>query len=105
MDNLARLRIRLTKNGVTPDDAILTDCLESAKAAILNRRFPYGNIPDELEPRYADLQYRCALSIYLKSGADFETAHTENGISRSWSSEGIPEELLSEVTPYCGVSR
>lgn len=95
MDNLARLKLRTGE----PDEVILEDCLESAKAAILARRYPYGEWPDELESRYLDLQFRVALAIYLKRGGDFETSHSENNVSRSWASEGIPQELLLEVTP------
>lgn len=100
MDNLARLKLRTGE----ADEAILEDCLESAKAAILARRYPYGEWPDELESRYLDLQFRCALAIYLKRGGDFETSHTENNVSRAWSSEGIPQELLFEVTPLAKVT-
>lgn len=45
MDNLARLKLRTNE----PDDAILEDCLESAKAAIMARRYPFQEWPDELE--------------------------------------------------------
>lgn len=100
MDNLERLKLRTGE----PDEAILKDCLESAKAAILARRYPYGEWPDELESRYLDLQFRCALAIYNKQGGEFETAHTENGVSRSFGSEGIPQELLMEVTPMAKVT-
>ena len=54
MDNLARLKLRTGE----ADEAILEDCLESAKAAILARRYPYGEWPDELESRYLDLKLR-----------------------------------------------
>lgn len=100
MDNLERLKLRTGE----PDEAILEDCLESAKSAILARRYPYGEWPDELESRYLDLQFRCALAIYNKQGGEFETAHTENGVSRSFGSEGIPQELLMEVTPMAKVT-
>ena len=100
MDNLARLKLRTGE----VDEAILEDCLESAKAAIMSRRFPYQEWPDELESRYLDLQFRCALAIYNKQGGEFETAHSENGVSRSFGSEGIPQELLLEVTPMAKVT-
>lgn len=100
MDNLARLKLRTGE----ADEAILEDCLESAKAAILARRYPYGEWPDELESRYLDLQFRVALAIYNKQGGEFETTHTENGVSRSYGSEGIPQELLLEVTPMAKVT-
>ena len=100
MDNLARLKLRTGE----PDEAILEDCLASAKSAILARRYPYGEWPDELESRYLDLQFRCALAIFNKQGGEFETAHSENGVSRSFGSEGIPQELLMEVTPMAKVT-
>lgn len=100
MDNLDRLKLRTGE----PNEAILIDCLESAKSAIMARRYPYQEWPDELESRYLDLQFRCALAIYNKQGGEFETAHTENGVSRSFGSEGIPQELLMEVTPMAKVT-
>jgi hypothetical protein len=98
MDNLERLKLRTQET----DEAVLYDCLESAKAAILSRRFPFGNYPDELEPRYTDLQYRIALEIYNKAGAEGETAHSENGISRSYAGGWVSDQLLREVIPKVG---
>lgn len=99
MDNLARLKLRTGE----PDEAILEDCLESAKAAIMSRRYPYQEWPDELESRYLDLQFRCAMDLYNKIGAENEIAHSENGISRSYESSWISESLLQEVTPVAKV--
>lgn len=99
MDALERLKNRTQE----PDEAVLTDCLESAKAAIMARRFPYQEWPDELEKQYLDLQYRIALDLYNKAGAEGELAHSENGISRSYESSWISEQLLSEVVPMVGV--
>ena len=98
MDALERLKLRTEE----PDEFLLFDCLESAKAAILARRYPYGEYPTELPARYADLQYRVALDLYNKIGAEGQTAHSENGISRSWGSEWVSDELLREVVPLVG---
>ena len=95
---------RLQRRTGEADTALLMDCAETAKAAILSRRYPFGNYPDEIEPRYADLQYRCALDLYNKIGAEGQLAHNENGINRSYESSWISEQLLSEVTPFCGVT-
>lgn len=100
MDILDRLQAR---TGET-DTALLVDCAETAKAAILSRRYPYGNYPSALEARYADLQYRIALDLYNKIGAEGQVAHSENGINRSYESSWISEQLLSEVVPICGVT-
>lgn len=103
MEMIDRLRERLTDNGVVPSDAILTDCIESAKHAILSRRFPCGDYPDDVEPRYEDLQYRLAIEIYNRMGAEGELSHSENGISRSYDGSWASSQLLNEVTPYAGV--
>lgn len=128
MTNLERMRLRTDE----PNDAVLLDCLESAKSAILARRYPYGNWPtrnvdvfvppvtDEegnivspgytenveetvLEPKYSDLQYRCAIDLYNRTGAEGQVSHSENGISRGWGAEWISQELLNEVVPMCGL--
>lgn len=98
MDNLARLKLRTNE----PDEAILEDCLESAKAAIMARRYPFQEWPEELEDRYLDLQFRMAMDIYAKIGAEGQTSHSENGINRAWESSWISEQLLSEVIPLAG---
>jgi hypothetical protein len=100
MTQLERLKIRITEN-VT--DAELEDILESAKAVILSRRFPFGEQPADIEDRYKDLQIRIAVEMYNKQGAEGETSHSENGISRSYSSASVSEELLREITPKAGV--
>lgn len=99
MDNLARLKLRTNE----PDDAILEDCLESAKAAIMARRYPFQEWPEELESRYLDLQFRCAMDIYAKIGAEGELSHSENGVNRGYESSWISESLLQEVTPVAKV--
>ena len=100
MTQLDRLKIRITEN-VT--DAELEDILESAKAKILSRRFPFGEQPTEIEEKYKDLQIRIAVEMFNKRGAEGETAHSENGVSRSYASADVSEELLREITPKAGV--
>lgn len=94
---------RLRKATNEADEAVLEDYLEQAKCAIMARRYPFEEWPEELENRYLDLQYRCALALYQKRGGQFEISHSENGTSRAWASEDIPESLLNEVTPFVGV--
>ncbi len=103
MEMIDRLRARLTDNGVAPSDAVLTDCIESAKHAILSRRFPYGEYPNEIEDRYVDLQYRLAIELYTRRGAEGELSHSENGISRTWDGSWASSQLLNEVVPFAGV--
>lgn len=97
MTTIDRLKIRVSES----DENLLEELLESAKQAILNRLYPYSG-ETELPYRYVDLQLRIAEAMYNKIGADYEVSHTENGVSRVWGSEGIPAELLREITPMCG---
>lgn len=94
---------KLRKRTGEEDEELLAVLLDDAKNAILSRRFPYGDRPDEVEPRYEDLQYRIALDLYNKQGAEGELIHKENGIDRTYESSWISEQLLSEVTPLAGV--
>lgn len=100
MTQLERLKIRITEN-VTDEE--LEDILESAQAVIQLKRFPFGDVPEYLEERYKDLQIRIAVEMFAKRGAEGETAHSENGVSRSYSSASVSEELLREITPKAGV--
>ena len=100
MTQLERLKIRITEK---VNDNELEDILESAKAVILSRRFPFGEQPTEIEDKYKDLQIRIAVEMFNKRGAEGETAHSENGVSRSYASASVSEELLREITPKVGV--
>ena len=100
MDQLERLKIRITEN---TNDNELVDILESAKAVILSRRFPFGEWPAEIEDKYKDLQIRIAVEMFNKRGAEGETGHSENGVSRSYASASVSEDLLREITPKAGV--
>ena len=73
MTQLERLKIRITEK---VDDVVLEDILESAKAVILSRRFPFGEQPTEIEDKYKDLQIRIAVEMFNKRGAEGVTAHS-----------------------------
>jgi len=112
MTIIQRLQLR---TGET-DTELLADLVESAKEAILSRRFPFGEYPTRtvevdgqeieetyVESRYQDLQFRIALDLYNKIGAEGQLRHDENGIDRTYESSWISAQLLNEVTPYLGV--
>ena len=101
MTNLERLQLRTNE----PNEAILEDCLESAKNAILARRFPFQEWPRFLPDQFLDLQVRIAMDLYNKIGAEGQMSHSENGISRTYESSWISEQLLQEVTPLVGVPK
>lgn len=76
--------------------------LDSAAQAILNRVFPFGNV-NELPERYQYAQIRICVYNINKRGAEGETAHIEVGTERDFASADIPDDLLSELVPMCGV--
>lgn len=104
MNVLDRLRLKTGES----DEEMLYDLLETAKYAILARRFPFADYPTDnggnviLEARYQDLQYRIALDLYNKMGAEGQLSHSENGVSRAYESSWISAQLLEEVTPFVG---
>ena len=100
MTQLERLKLRITEK-VNDDE--LEDILESAKAVILSRRFPFSEWPDEIEDRYKDLQIRIAVEMFNKQGAEGEILHSENGVSRTYASASVSEDFLKEITPKAGV--
>lgn len=59
--------------------------------------------PTEDKPydeKYEDLIIPLSLSAFTKIGADGETVHSENGITRHYTSGGdYPIELLKEIVP------
>ena len=84
-------------------DDILISYLKIAGDKIINRAYPYDETVTEVPRRYGVLQCDIAKYLLNKRGADGETAHSENGISRTYASADIPESLLSEVIPHVGV--
>ncbi len=82
-------------------DALVAVYLNDAKAAILRRRYPFGNPyrETEVEPRYEMLQVKLAVRYFLRRGAEGESHHNENGIDRIYGSVN-DEDLLMEITPF-----
>ena len=74
--------------------------LQQAKQLILNKRFPFGEQPKEIENKYEQLQIELAITLFNERGAEGQSSHNENGVSRSWRSK---DEILAEVVPYASV--
>lgn len=100
MTQLERLKIRIPEE---PDDAVLEEMLESAKNVILCLRFPFGDWPEDVEPRYMQTQIDMAEDMYNRIGASGQEGHSENGVSRTWGAEWVSDELKRRVVPMCGV--
>jgi hypothetical protein len=104
VEKLSMLRVMVGQpnEGEWSDD-VLISYLAIAGRKIINRAYPYDDTVEEVPRRYGYLQ--CDIAAYLlnKRGAEGQTAHSENGISRSYESADVPESMLSEVVPHVGV--
>lgn len=99
MTQIEKLKIRIPEES---NEEVLGDLLDSSAMRILAKRYPLSDYPvDEqceyvLEDRYSDLQLRLSVEMYNIRGAEGETAHSENGTSRSYADYN---NLLNEVVP------
>lgn len=84
-------------------DDVLISYLTIAGRKIINRAYPYDEEVTEVPRRYGYLQCEIACYLLNKRGAEGQTAHSENGVSRSYESADVPESLLGEVIPHVGV--
>ena len=99
-EKLTRLKAMV---GSADSDDVLLAYLDIAGGKILNRAYPYGTDETEVPTRYDFLQCEIAAYLLNKRGAEGQTGHSENGISRSYESADVPESLLGAVTPCVGV--
>ena len=83
------------------DTELLSVYLDMAADKILNRRYPFGAPEGAIvESRWLNIQLEIAVYLFNKRGAEGESLHSENGISRSYGGEtDVPASLLMRVTP------
>ena len=104
VEKLSMLRVMVGQpNEGDWSDDVLISYLTIAAQKILNRAYPYDDTMTEVPRRYGYLQ--CDIANYLlnKRGAEGQTAHSENGINRSYESADVPESMLSEIVPHVEV--
>lgn len=84
-------------------EELIMQYLDAAQSIILAHRFPFGTDSTEVEPQYKGLQLRIAIDLYNKRGAEGEKAHSENGVSRTYESSWVSQQLLDEIVPKAEV--
>lgn len=86
------------------DDDVISAFLSMAADAICNYVDPFETTDkNAVLSKYGSVQAKAAAYYMNKRGADGQTGHTENGISRSYESGDLPPSLLREITPKVGV--
>lgn len=100
-EKIARLTALISPD--TASDDLLEYLLEQAEGIVLNKRYPFG-VPEgtTVPPMYEHIQLRVAVELFTKMGAEGQTAHSENGVSRSYEAADVSPSLLKQIVPVCG---
>ena len=104
VEKLTLLRVMVGQPNVGEwADDVLISYLAIAGDKIIHRAYPYDDTVTEVPRRYCYLQCEIAAYLLNKRGAEGETAHSENGVSRTYESADVPESMLSDIVPKVGV--
>jgi len=87
--------------GGSDTDEVLSAYLNGGK--IIAKAYPYKSEVTEVPAQYHYLQVEIAAYMLNKRGAEGQTSHTENGITRQYENADVPASMLKAITPYCGV--
>lgn len=100
---LCRAMVGTTAGAESWSDDVLQSYLEIAGQKIIDRAYPYDDTVLEVPRRYGYLQ--CEIAVYLlnKRGAEGQIAHNENGVNRTYENADVPESMLRDVIPHCGL--
>lgn len=88
--------------GVT-DETMLSTYLGIAGNKICRKAYPFDAAITTVPEQYDYLHVEIAAYLLNKRGAEGETAHAENGISRSYEDGDIPPSLMRQIVPFAGV--
>jgi hypothetical protein len=94
--------LKLLTGATDSEDGLLLALLSLAEGKILERLYPYDHSKETLPIRYVGKQIEIAVYLYNKQGAEGQTVHSENGISRTYESADVPESMLRGIAPFVG---
>ena len=103
---LDRLKLRVGSD----NDTLLEDIVQSATVSYCSLKYPYGGFPVdangevELDFIAEDWVLRAAIEIFAKLGAEGQTVHNENGVSRAYETAALSNTLKNEIRPIVGVA-
>ena len=87
------------------DADTLSAYLELARLEVLNRLYPFQKNHEgaQIPSRYDAVQIRIAAYHLNKRGAEGESQHTENGITRIYEAGDTPPSLYREIVPFASL--
>ena len=81
------------------DEATVLAYLNTAGSKICRKAYPFAETGMNVPPKYEYTQVEIAVYLLNKRGAEGETSHSENGISRTYENADIPASLMREIVP------
>lgn len=101
------LRVLIGDSKRSEEFETLSVYLEMAGAKILERLYPYRENWDDLEvpDKYSMLQLKIANYMLNKRGAEGQIQHIENGVHRNYGDADVPDNMLSDLTPFAQAIR
>nr|DAP58897.1 MAG TPA: tail connector protein [Caudoviricetes sp.] len=84
-------------------DGVVSAYLKIAGNKICRKAFPFDPAVTEVPEQYSLLQVEIAVYLLNKRGAEGQTSHSENGISRSYEDGDVPPTMLRQIVPMAGV--
>lgn len=88
----------------TAQDALLYTYLLAAEREILGWRYSYSSdAPDTIPDEYEPTLLFSVVAGFTISGAEGQTAHTENGIARTFKYDNMIAFIRAHVIPLVGV--
>lgn len=100
-EKIKRLAVLISPDSA--DSTMLALLVEQAEGIVLNRRYPFGVPEGAVVPsKYEHIQLQIAVELFSKTGAEGQTAHSENGINRTYEAADVSPSLLRRIVPLCG---
>lgn len=81
------------------EEAVLSTYLTLAEGVVLRKAFPFGDGTETMPEKYGRTQVEIAAYMLNKRGAEGESAHSENGVTRYYEDGDIPPTLLRRILP------
>lgn len=103
MTDVEKLTALRAMVGGSDTDEVLSTYLLLAGRKVIARAFPYNDDVTEVPVKYETIQLEIAAYMLNKRGAEGQTQHSENGITRQYENADVPSSMLKAITPYCGV--
>lgn len=102
MTDAEKLKMVKAMTGET-DEETLSAYLSIAENKVCRKAYPFDPAVTIVPDQYAHMQVEIAVYLLNKRGAEGQTAHSENGISRSYEDGDVPPTLLRDIVPFAAV--